>query len=186
MVAMLCHCVLLFGNSFDYAGWLPNYLELGGVDTALYCPGPLGAFKIVPLAFPTVNMLSMATLCGPAGCLTTKKTVVSGPRSPCDQHAVLGARLRRLHAARLGQAAHQLLGAAIRRADRHPAALRGRLARLRLRHACAGARAAAPRGKEERSGVVNVVVLSLVYSRISHLDLGRSGVYTLVVPIEST
>jgi hypothetical protein len=33
---------------------------------------------------------------------------------------------------------------------------------------------------------VNVVVLSLVYSRISHLDLGRSGVYTLVVPIEST
>ena len=99
---------------------------------------------------------------------------------------MLGARLRRLHAARLGQASHQLLDAALRRADRHPAALRGRLARLRLRHARAGARAAAPRGKEERSVAVNVMVLSLVYSRISHLDLDYSGVYTLVVPIGST
>ena len=33
-LATLCYCGLLAGNSFDYCGFLPNYLELGGDDTA--------------------------------------------------------------------------------------------------------------------------------------------------------
>eukprot|EP01046_Picozoa_sp_COSAG06_P008430 COSAG06_NODE_427_length_15900_cov_371.736519_2_plen_121_part_00 len=33
-LATLCYCGLLAGNSFDYCGFLPGYLELGGDDTA--------------------------------------------------------------------------------------------------------------------------------------------------------
>ena len=57
------------------AAWTPPY-------TVRALSGRLR--MIVPLAFPTVNMLSMATLCRPAVCLTAKTTAISGPRSPCD------------------------------------------------------------------------------------------------------
>ena len=36
--AAMCHACLVFGNSFDYSGWMPNVLELGGSDTAHFFP----------------------------------------------------------------------------------------------------------------------------------------------------
>lgn len=34
MVATLAYCGIVFGNSFDYSGFLPNYIEVAGNDPA--------------------------------------------------------------------------------------------------------------------------------------------------------